>query len=371
MGEESTGAPADAPRVDFAGINALSSRPAGYAVAQKCLEVQAEAEATDPSLRTEDRVLLHPDAQSWYLGALGEMAVGRLLAALGPGWFVRHSVPIGAGTKDVDHLVIGQAGVFAINTKHHANAYVWVGDHVLRVNNENTRYLRAATSDASDVARRLGGKTGFDVPVLAVLAILNARTINDKRAPQTQSVAVVSAPQLVAWLRSQPPRLTATQFELLALAAEEPQTWHVDPRAADTLRVMQRFERLVRAVGAASAVPTRVVATSTPARTPRRSTPHSTPQPPAPPRPARTGSKRSPTSRLGDIARLWGAAIFVLVAILIFRGMANQPCTTPSGCFLPPIYLGLKPLLIFGAVAALGMAVVGTLVGLVRATLRR
>lgn len=61
-----------AEHANFAGIHALSSRGAGYAVARKCLEVQAEAESRDPSLHTAQRVVLHPDARSWYVGALGE-----------------------------------------------------------------------------------------------------------------------------------------------------------------------------------------------------------------------------------------------------------------------------------------------------------
>jgi len=85
-------------QADFAGIQALGSRAAGYAVAQKCLEVQAAAEERDPSLKTEKRVILHDDARSWFVGALGEMEVGRMLSALGAEWFVRHAVPIGAGT---------------------------------------------------------------------------------------------------------------------------------------------------------------------------------------------------------------------------------------------------------------------------------
>src|SRR5450830_89539 len=73
--------------VDFAGIQALSSREAGYAVALKCIQVQAHAEDLDPSLRSADRVRLHPDAWSWYTGAVGEIEVGKLLRALGSEWF--------------------------------------------------------------------------------------------------------------------------------------------------------------------------------------------------------------------------------------------------------------------------------------------
>ncbi|WP_157780365.1 NERD domain-containing protein [Leifsonia xyli] len=362
MGEQVAGRPAvEGARVDFAGISALLSRPAGYAVAQKCLEVQAEAEAADPSLRTEQHIVLHPDARSWYVGALGEIEVGRLLSGLGPGWFLRHSVPIGAGTKDVDHLVIGPAGVFAINTKHHSGGSVWVGDHVLRINNQNKRYLSAAASDANDVSRRLAGKVGFEVPVTPVLAMLNARTINDKRANDQRVIAVVDANRLVAWLRAQPPRLTATQVDLLTLAAEEPQTWHVDPHAADTLRVMQRFERLVDRVGMPHPPEKQMRSASSAGRTARTSGGVARSRPEAS-QPRRAGKRVA-----GGIARLWGAAVLVIVGILVFRGLANQPCAAPTVCLLPPIYLALKPALLLVGLAAVGMAIVGTVLGLLRA----
>jgi hypothetical protein len=70
----------------FAGIHALSSRSAGYAVAQKCLEVQAEAEKRDHSLKSARGTQLAPDAWSWYTGAVGEIEVGKLLSTLGPEW---------------------------------------------------------------------------------------------------------------------------------------------------------------------------------------------------------------------------------------------------------------------------------------------
>jgi hypothetical protein len=211
-------------RVDFAGIQALSSRAAGYSVAAKCLEVQAGAEARDPSLRTTDGVKLHDDARSWYLGAIGEMKVGELLAGLGPAWFVRHAVPIGAGTKDVDHLVIGPSGVFSINTKHRAGASIWVGDTALKVNNQASDYIRSAKRDSADVARRLTAKVGFPVVVTATLAFVNARSIKDSGVAATRGVCVVDAKRLAAWLRGRPRQLSDTELALIRIAAEEPET---------------------------------------------------------------------------------------------------------------------------------------------------
>jgi hypothetical protein len=346
-----TSADGTSARVDFAGIHALASRGAGYAVALKCLEVQADAETRDPSLRTARGVNLHTDAWPWYAGALGEMEVGRLLTVLGPEWFVRHSVPIGAGTKDVDHLVIGPGGVFAINTKHHRDASVWVGDHVLRVNNANTPHLKIGHGDGVDVSRRLGAKVGFPVPVRSVIAVLNAKSIVDRRSPNDRPVSVVDAKRLAAWLARQPQQLNAGKLGLLKLAAEEPETWHIDPRAADTLRVMQRFERLVAQVGTRPAAPTPRSRVAVPRA------------------PAGRRSKRSVRSKKSSpigIVGLWVWVAFLVAAVTILNGIASAPCASPAACMLPTLITPLRPLLGLVVILAIGSGVIGSLAWLVR-----
>jgi Nuclease-related domain len=243
---------------DFAGTHALSLRGAGYAVALKCLQVQAHAEARDPSLHSGSHVTLHPDAWPWYTGALGEIEVGRLLTALGPEWFVRHAVPIGADLKDVDHLVIGPGGVYVINTKHHQGKSVWVGDYVVRINKTSVPYISIAQGDGLDVARRLTNKVGFPVAVTSVIAVLHARSLVDGRLPHNRRVAVVDAQHLARWILAQPRTLDDGDLALIKHGAEDPQTWHVDPHAADTLRVLQRFERLAAQIGDAPARRARV-----------------------------------------------------------------------------------------------------------------
>jgi hypothetical protein len=351
-------------RVDFAGIQALSSRGAGYAVALKCLQVQADAEVRDPSLRTVQRVKLHADAWPWFTGALGEIEVGGMLKALGPDWFVRHSVPIGAGTKDVDHLVIGPGGVFAVNTKHHREASVWVGDSVLRVNNANTPHLKIARSDTHDVARRLASKVGFPVPVTAVIAVLNAQSIVDRRATHNRPVSVVNARLLTAWLAAQPQQLSATKLALIKLAAEEPETWHIDPRAADTLRVMQRFERLAAQVGTPhTPSPATRIGAAENRRPQRRSTVRISTRTVGRTRERGAGRRRS---SFGDLIKLWFAVGLIISAIFILRSVADQPCTSTLGCLVPAFYLGFKPLLILAGVATIAAGAIGTVVGLFR-----
>jgi len=356
-------------RVDFAGIDALLSRSAGYSVAAECLRVQSAAEALDSSLRTANKVTLAPEAWSWYAGAIGEIAVGKMLAALGPESFVRHAVPIGAGAKDVDHLVIGPGGVFAINTKHHAGASIWIGDHVLKVNRTNTGHLRDAIRDSGDVARRLMAKTGFAVPVIPVLAMFNPGPIKDGRVEVARPVVVLNARQLVVWLLNRPRGFSDTELALIRFAAEEPETWHVDARAADTLRVMHRFDRLSRLVG----TPTKPVtqrapstAAPSPSRRPVRATSGRIGTVSTSGRSRGRPTKRTTAATFGDLVKLWVAIGFILLAIAAADAFINQPCTSPTTCALLPLYQALAPLCSLASMAAIGAGALATLLWIVR-----
>lgn len=307
-GREATGASSHS---DLRAILAMRSRGPGYAVAQKCLEVQAAAEAADPSLRTPTSLTLAPEAWSWYVGAQGERHVGALLDQLGPDWSILHAVPIGSGTKDIDHLLVGPAGVFAINTKHHRDSRIWVGDHVLRVNNANTPHLKAARSDASDAARRLTRTAGYRVEVTSVIAIVGESSISDARRGSRLDPVVISSRVLVEWLRQRNRGISDAEVHHLRLVTEEPQTWHVDPAAANTLRVIQRFDRLEAEVGRPSQKSTAHrparAAPSAPARSHRA----------RPSRPARrSGAGRS---RAPSISRL----------LLVLLGVVTMPLWLP------------------------------------------
>jgi hypothetical protein len=58
-----------------------------------------------------------PEIGRWRRGAEGERKVGAVLEGLGPGWHVLHDVSLGRG--NIDHVLVGPAGVFTIETKSH------------------------------------------------------------------------------------------------------------------------------------------------------------------------------------------------------------------------------------------------------------
>ena len=76
-------------------------------------------------------IVIDEEAEGWYRGVLGERRVAALLDQLSAEqaqspWTVLHSVPVGRGESDIDHVVIGPPGVFTINTKFSPGKDVWV-----------------------------------------------------------------------------------------------------------------------------------------------------------------------------------------------------------------------------------------------------
>ncbi len=127
---------------------------------------------------------VHPNARSWFDGAIGELEVASRLSKLGPEWTVLHSVPIGTGDTDVDHIAIGPAGVFATNTKHHAGKKIWVGDGRVLVAGQKVDHLRNSRSERIRVKRILELATRTSVPVEAMLVFVGAESTTFRQRPR-------------------------------------------------------------------------------------------------------------------------------------------------------------------------------------------
>lgn len=142
------------------------------------------------------------DALPWFLGALGErqMADGPL-SSLPPGWIVLHSVGIGTRGSDIDHVLIGPAGVVTVNTKAHRGAKIWVAGRTFMVNGQRHPYIRNSTYEAARVQRSLARTPYADVPVTPVIAVVGAAQITRRDATE---VAVVAERGFLRWLRRLP-----------------------------------------------------------------------------------------------------------------------------------------------------------------------
>ncbi|MFI6443400.1 nuclease-related domain-containing protein [Kitasatospora sp. NPDC050543] len=161
-------------------------------------------------------------APTTLLGLEGERIVGAGLEPLRiAGWKVLHGMPLPSGA-DIDHVVIGPPGVFTINTKHHPDATVRVGDKMVGVNRNSFPYLANAEFEASRTAALLEEWCGFEVPVHPIIAVVGARKITRAGA---SPVAVVAGEQIASNLPQTPTRLTPERVERVFTVARHRHVW--------------------------------------------------------------------------------------------------------------------------------------------------
>ncbi len=117
------------------------------------------------------------DAYSgWELGYLGELFVDAELTRLkdlDPRWHHR------------DSIVIGPAGVFTINAKHHHGGTLWVGGDETMVNQRWVSHVDNARSGAAHARDVLAQATGLRPTVQGVVVVVSAERLTVKQAPRT------------------------------------------------------------------------------------------------------------------------------------------------------------------------------------------
>jgi hypothetical protein len=129
-------------------------------------------------------------------GATGEEHVGDLLDSLeGDGWHVIHDASLGRG--NVDHILIGPAGVFTVETKSHPGP--------IRVGRVHGAILSQAQAQRKAIER----VTGETVEPLIVFS----RAWVDKPLARRKGVRVTPARMLAGYLQRRPATLTREQVE--------------------------------------------------------------------------------------------------------------------------------------------------------------
>ncbi len=129
-------------------------------------------------------------------GATGEEQVGGLLDGLASdGWRVIHDASLGRG--NVDHILIGPAGIFTVETKSHPGPV-----KVARVHG-------ATLSQAQAQRKAIERVTGETVEPLIVFS----RAWVDKPLARRKGVRVTPARMLAGYLQRRPATLTQEQVE--------------------------------------------------------------------------------------------------------------------------------------------------------------
>jgi hypothetical protein len=165
------------------------------------------------------------ERSAWRHGADGEESLAAELWRIArPGqWRYLHSVPVGSRGSDIDHVLIGPAGVFTINTKNHRGSNIWVGGNTFMVNGARHPYIRNSRHEAVRAGRLLSQACGFPVEARGVIAVIDPRNFTIKEQPA--DVAVTTRVQLSRWLARQPQVLDPHQIDAIFGIARRSSTW--------------------------------------------------------------------------------------------------------------------------------------------------
>ncbi|WP_437055838.1 nuclease-related domain-containing protein [Streptomyces sp. enrichment culture] len=177
----------------------------------------------NPLLRVVQRWSPRSEIRSWSDGLVGERVTGRRLDRLrGHGWYTLHAIQWASGA-DIDHLVIGPAGVFSINTKRHRDKSVWYGDAAITVNGAVQRHIAVSQSEARRVSRALTRRCGVEIPVRPVISVVHAAKLKVKNA--NPPVLVLEVENLDRVLSGLSPVLSPDQAAHIYGVARDAGTW--------------------------------------------------------------------------------------------------------------------------------------------------
>jgi hypothetical protein len=219
--------------VDLAG-----HRP-GHAVLAHMASLLAPPGADVPPARSSATA---EDVEPWAVGFVGEEKVGLELALLDERWRVLHAVPIGHEGSDIDHVVIGPAGVFTINTKHHRGKRLDVRGDAVFIGPTYKRYVPNARHEADRARAALTADLPTPCPVTPVTCTVGA-TLRHRES--TTGVWVVEDHRLIASLTAQHTVLSPAQVDWLYDRARRSSTWtDTPPPAAAPAGVAEYARRL-------------------------------------------------------------------------------------------------------------------------------
>ena len=198
----------------------LSTNVAGAAARAKRDEVNAEA----PVLNFVARVFgVKTDERNWRVGAKGEQMVAKELRKLGRHWLVLHAVEVGVNGSDIDHIVIGPAGIFTLNTKRHPGSKAWVAERAVRVNHQRTDYLRNSRHEGARASRLLSAANGSAIKVQPVIVFVDLHEFDVKQQPP--DVHVTTRMRLIKWLEELPIVWDSATIEEVFATARLSTTW--------------------------------------------------------------------------------------------------------------------------------------------------
>ena len=180
-----------------------------------------------------------PEDPAARVGAGGEVRLAEALRGLTepnvlarltrrrPPWRVLHSVPVGTGRGDIDHVLLGPPGVVTVNTEHHPGQAVRLDGDELTVDGCPTEHVPRARTEAERVGRLLAAARGEDEspPVTAALAVIAASVTLAPGGQHPRGVLVTTPAGLPRLVTALPAVLDDAEIDELYAVARRLGTW--------------------------------------------------------------------------------------------------------------------------------------------------
>lgn len=141
------------------------------------------------------------EERHWRAIADGKSMVARGFDRLGSSWHALHSLPGAPDAGDIDHLLIGPGGVFAVNSSHHADQAVCLGAETMIVNGKRVHHVQHSRLEAARASQLLTEAVGFNVPVTGLVVIIGDNRFDVRHQPRDGVVHVTTPRSAVRWLR--------------------------------------------------------------------------------------------------------------------------------------------------------------------------
>jgi Nuclease-related domain len=214
------------------------------------LRAQAAVPPRSRAARIFGKSPLNDKTKLLYRRVVGEIEVGATLDSLGAEWVVLHALPTATEGAEIDHLVIGPGGVFAIATKNFAGLDVLASERTFIAGGIRYPYIRNIEYEIGRLERMLSTAADRPVQISAILALITPKSLDVPDAHR--DVAIVRAADLVGWLRNRVHTVSSEDVTSIASVAAQLSSWQQQDSSSNTPDVTRiNFESLRASVRSA------------------------------------------------------------------------------------------------------------------------
>ena len=201
----------------------LRGRVPGQAVINNIVVAQDSVPPRSSAARFFGASPLASSTRGLYRAALGELAVGQMLNQLGTQWDILHAVPVDELSGQIDHLVIGPGGVFALFTENYPGQEIRVVGDTMTIAGRVVDDIPAVRRLADSAADRLSEAAGRSIRVEPVIVVIDSTRLLLRDQPE--GIFIVDSRHLLRLLTGVDRTLAGSEVAYISDVADRPSTW--------------------------------------------------------------------------------------------------------------------------------------------------